>query len=87
MCLSVTTLAATYLVYMSKVRRYTVSYRHYIVWTSLKTFCLGDMALFACHDMTMNVVVVILLTYGTRYLKLETVNKVEAWKAYKADMK
>ena len=50
-------------------------------------FCLGDMALFACHDMTMNVVVVILLTYGTRYLKLETVNKVEAWKACKADMK
>ena len=51
--LSVTTLAATYLVYMSKVRRHSVSCRLLkicIVWTSLKTFCSGDMALFACHD-------------------------------------
>ena len=46
-CLSVTVLAATYLVYMSKVRQHTVSC---IVWTSLKTFPLGDMELFACHD-------------------------------------
>ena len=52
-CVSVTTLVATYLVYMSKVRWYTVSCRVLricIVWTSLKTFCLGDMALIACHD-------------------------------------
>ena len=52
-CVSVTALAATYLVYMSKVRRYTVSCRLLqicIVWTSLKTFCSGDMASFACHD-------------------------------------
>ena len=52
-CLSVTALAATYLVYMSKVRWYTVSCRLLkicIVWTSLKTFYSGDMASFACHD-------------------------------------
>ena len=53
MCVSVTALAATYLAYMSKVRRYTVSCRLLkicIVWTSLKTFRSGDMALLACHD-------------------------------------
>ena len=47
--LSVTTLAATCL-NMSKVERYTVSYRLLkicIVWT---TFCSGDMALLACDD-------------------------------------
>ena len=52
-CVSDTSLAATYLVYMSKVRRYTVSSRLLkicIVWTSLKMFCSGDMALFACHN-------------------------------------
>ena len=40
-------------VYMSKVRWYTVSSRLLkicIVWTPLKTFRLGDMTLFACHD-------------------------------------
>ena len=52
-CLSVTSLAATYLVYMSKVRLYTVSCRLLkicIVWTSLETFRLGDMASFVCYD-------------------------------------
>ena len=52
-CVSVTALAATYLVYMSKVRQYTVSCRllkTYIVWTPLKMFGSGYMALFACHD-------------------------------------
>ena len=52
-CLSVTALAATYLVYMSKVRRYRVSSRLLqicIVWTSLKMFRSVDMALFACHN-------------------------------------
>ena len=52
-CVSVTALVATYLLYMSKVRQYTVSCRLLnicIVWTSLKTFCSGDMASFACHD-------------------------------------
>ena len=48
--MSVTVLVATYLVYMSKVRQYTVSCRICIVWTSLKMFCSGDMASFACHD-------------------------------------
>ena len=50
--MSVTALAATYLVYMSKVRRFTVSCRLLkicIVWTSLKTFLSGDMAR-VCHD-------------------------------------
>ena len=42
---SVTTLAATYLVYISN-RLLKIC----IVWTSLKTFCSGDMASFACHD-------------------------------------
>ena len=47
MCVSITMLVATYLVYMSKVRRHTVScrllkiYNHYCV-DLLKTFCLGD---------------------------------------------
>ena len=48
--MSVTALAATYMVYVSKVRRHTVSCRLIkicIVWTLLKTFHLGDMALFA----------------------------------------
>ena len=52
-CVSVTVLVATHLVYMSKVRRYTVSCRLLkvcIVWTSLKMFHLGDMASFACHN-------------------------------------
>ena len=52
-CMSVTALAATYLVYMSKVRRYTVFCRFLktcIVCTSLKMFLSGDMTLFACHD-------------------------------------
>ena len=47
MCLSVTTLAATDLVCMSKVRHYRVPCRLLkicIVWPSLKMFCLGDMA-------------------------------------------
>ena len=51
--MSVTALAATYLVYMSNVRRYTVSCRLLevcIVYTLLKTFYSGDMASFACHD-------------------------------------
>ena len=51
--MSVTALVATYLVYMSKVMRHTVSYRLLkicIVWTSLKTFHLGDMVSFACHN-------------------------------------
>ena len=46
-------LVATYLVYMSKVRSHTVSCRLlkvHTVWTSLKTFHSGDMALFACHN-------------------------------------
>ena len=50
---SVTVLVATYLVYMSKVRWHTVFCRLLkirIVWTLLKTFPSGDMALFACHD-------------------------------------
>ena len=40
-CVSVTVLVATYLVYVSKVRRHTVSCRLLkicIVWTSLKRF-------------------------------------------------
>ena len=53
-CVSVTVLAATYLVvYVSKVRQYTVSRRLlkiYIMWTLLKMFCSGDMVLFAYHD-------------------------------------
>ena len=52
-CVSVTTLTATYLVYTTKVRQYRVSGRLLkirIVWTSLKTLCSGDMASFACHD-------------------------------------
>ena len=53
MCVSVTVLAATYLVYMPIVRQYTVSCRLLkvrIVWTLLKTFYLGNMASFACID-------------------------------------
>ena len=52
-CVSVTALAATYLVYMSKVRRYMVSCRLLqvcIVWTSLQIFCSGDMIVFACNN-------------------------------------
>ena len=52
-CVSVTTLTAIYLVYVSKVRQYTVSCRLLnirIVWTSLKTFHSGDMVLFVCHN-------------------------------------
>ena len=52
-CVSVTTLTAAYLVYMSKVRQYTISCKLLkicIVWTSLKMFCSGDVALFVCHD-------------------------------------
>ena len=50
---SVTTLAATYLVYMFKVRWHIVSCRLLkicVVWNSLKTFCSGDMVLFACPN-------------------------------------
>ena len=50
--MSVTVLAATYLIYTSKVRQYPVSrtlLKIRIVWTLLKTFCSGDMASFACH--------------------------------------
>ena len=43
--MSVTELSATYPVYMSKVRGYTVTCR-----LSLKVFLLGDMVPFACHD-------------------------------------
>ena len=53
LCLSVTTLVATYLVYTSKASRYTVSCRFLkicIVWTSMKTFSSGDMAPFASHN-------------------------------------
>ena len=49
----VTALVATYLVYMSKVTMYTVScwlLNICIVWTSLKKFRSGDMALLAYHD-------------------------------------
>ena len=49
----VTVLAATYLVYMSKVRWQIVSCRLLkicIVQTLLKTFPSGDMALFSCHN-------------------------------------
>ena len=52
-CVSVTALAAIYLVYTSKMWRHTVSCRLLkicIMWTSLKTFCLRDMASFACHN-------------------------------------
>ena len=52
-CLFDTIVVATYLVYMSKVRRHTVSCRLEklsMVWTSLKMFSSGDMALFASHD-------------------------------------
>ena len=52
-CVSVTTLAATYLVYVSKVKRNTVSCRLLkvcVMRTSLKMFCSGDVALLACHD-------------------------------------
>ena len=52
-CLSITTLAAVYLVYMSKVRQHTVFCRPLkicIAWTSLKTFHSGDMVSFACHN-------------------------------------
>ena len=46
-CVSVTALAATYLVCMSKVRHHRVPCRllkSCIVRTSLKMFCSGDMA-------------------------------------------
>ena len=51
--MSVTELAATYLVYLSKVRQHTVFCRLLkirIVWTSLETFRSGDIASFAFHD-------------------------------------
>ena len=46
-CLSVTALAATYLVCMSKLRHYRVPCRFlkvFIAWISLKIFCSGDTA-------------------------------------------
>ena len=46
-CLSVTALAATYLVCMSKLRRHRVPCRLlkvFIAWISLKIFCSGDTA-------------------------------------------
>ena len=49
-CVSVAALAATCLVYMSKMRQHTLVGFLCIVWTSLKTFPLEDMVLFACHD-------------------------------------
>ena len=49
-CLSVTTLAATYLVYMSKVRWCTVFRRLLKICYCVETICSGDMALYACHD-------------------------------------
>ena len=55
-CVSVsltTALAATYLIYKSKVRGHSVSCRLLkmcIVWTLLKTFGLRDMAAFACNN-------------------------------------
>ena len=50
-CLSTTALTATYLVYMSNVRRVSCRLLNIcIVWTSLKTFHSRDMALIACHD-------------------------------------
>ena len=53
-CLSLCCHASGYiLAYVSKVRRHTVSCRLlkvWIVWTSLKMFPSGDMALSACHD-------------------------------------
>ena len=51
--MSVTVLAATYLVHMSKARHYIVSYgllNICIVCTLLKMFHSGDMALSACHN-------------------------------------
>ena len=47
-CLFVTALAATYLVYMSKVRQCTVSKDVYCV--DIAENGSGDMALFACHN-------------------------------------
>ena len=52
-CVSITALAATYLVIMSNVSQYRVSCRFLkisIVWTLLEMFCLGDMASFICDD-------------------------------------
>ena len=52
-CVSVTVLAAMYLVYISKVRRHEVSYRLLkicVVWTLLKTFRSTHMVLFVCHN-------------------------------------
>ena len=52
-CVCIILLAVTYLDYISKVRRHTVScglLKICIVWTLLKTFHSGDMALFACHN-------------------------------------
>ena len=52
-CVSVTAIAATCLVYMSKLRFHTVYCRLLkicIVWTSLKKFRSVDMALFGYRD-------------------------------------
>ena len=51
-CVSVTTLAATYLVYMSKVRQHIVSCRLLSICSVdfAEMFRLGDMASFAFHD-------------------------------------
>ena len=51
--LSVTALAATYLVYTSKVWQHGISSRLLkicIVWTLLETFCSGDMVEFVCNN-------------------------------------
>ena len=51
-CVSVTTLTATYLVYKAKVRYHRVLYgvlQICNVWISLKTLCSKVMALFAYH--------------------------------------
>ena len=49
--LSYHTSSYIHLVYMSKVRRHTVSCRLLkdVMWTFLETFCLRDVALFACY--------------------------------------
>ena len=52
LCLSVTVLAATYLVYKSQVRHYKVPYgvsNVCIVWISLKTLCSPNLASFASN--------------------------------------
>ena len=49
-CPSVTALAATYLVCRFKVRVLCSLLKICAMWTSLKMFCSGDIAYFACND-------------------------------------